>query len=71
LHGFRSGADSGAAPGKRWLRRPDLPGRRGELKPVCHSHNMRSGTFVSTRTTQLYDRRGDEVNLDEVEKISI
>jgi integrase len=26
---------------------------------------------VSTRTTQLYDRRHDEVNLDEVERISI
>jgi hypothetical protein len=26
---------------------------------------------ASTRTTQLYDRRRDEVNLDEVEKISI
>ena len=26
---------------------------------------------ASTRTTQLYDRRGDEVNLDEVERISI
>jgi hypothetical protein len=26
---------------------------------------------VSTRTTQLYDRRRDEVNLDEVERISI
>jgi hypothetical protein len=26
---------------------------------------------ASTRTTQLYDRRSDEVNLDEVERISI
>src|ERR1700679_21871 len=26
---------------------------------------------ASTRTTQLYDRRPDEVNLDEVERISI
>jgi hypothetical protein len=26
---------------------------------------------ASTRTTQLYDRRRDEVNLDEVERISI
>ena len=25
----------------------------------------------STRTTQLYDRRSDEVNLDEVERILI
>ena len=25
----------------------------------------------STRTTQLYDRRGDEMSLDEVERISI
>ena len=26
---------------------------------------------ASTRTTQLYDRRSDEVSLDEVERISI
>jgi integrase len=26
---------------------------------------------ASTRTTQLYDRRRDELNLDEVERISI
>jgi hypothetical protein len=26
---------------------------------------------ASTRTTQLYDRRRDEVNLDEVERIAI
>jgi site-specific recombinase XerD len=26
---------------------------------------------ASTRTTQLYDRRRDEINLDEVERISI
>lgn len=26
---------------------------------------------ASTRTTQLYDRRADEVNLDEIERISI
>ena len=26
---------------------------------------------ASTRTTQLYDRRSDEVNLDEVERIAI
>ena len=26
---------------------------------------------ASTRTTQLYDRRGDEMSLDEAERISI
>ena len=26
---------------------------------------------ASTRTTQLYDRRSDEVNLDEIERIRI
>jgi hypothetical protein len=26
---------------------------------------------ASTRTTQLYDRRRDELNLDEVERIAI
>jgi hypothetical protein len=31
----------------------------------------RYGNHASTRTTQLYDRRRDEVNLDEVERISI
>jgi hypothetical protein len=28
-------------------------------------------THASTRTTQLYDRRRDEVSLDEVERIVI
>jgi hypothetical protein len=27
--------------------------------------------FVSLRTTKLYDRTGDEISLDEVEKIQI
>ena len=31
----------------------------------------RDGEPRSTRTTQLYDRRRDEVSLDEVERISI
>ena len=26
---------------------------------------------ASTRTTQLYDRRGDEITLDEVERVAI
>ena len=29
------------------------------------------GNHVSTRTTQLYDRRKDEMRLDEVERILI
>jgi hypothetical protein len=29
------------------------------------------GRRASTRTTQLYDRRRDEMSLDEVERISI
>ncbi|WP_261925962.1 hypothetical protein [Methylorubrum sp. GM97] len=28
-------------------------------------------SHASTRTTQLYDRRSDEVNLDEIERILI
>ena len=31
----------------------------------------RIGNHASTRTTQLYDRRSDEVSLDEVERILI
>jgi hypothetical protein len=27
--------------------------------------------YASTRTTQLYDRRSDEVTLDEVERVRI
>jgi len=33
--------------------------------------DVRSGCHASTRTTQLYDRRRDEVSLDEVERIVI
>jgi hypothetical protein len=38
--------------------------RLARKRPVMANH-------ASTRTTQLYDRRRDEVNLDEVERISI
>jgi integrase len=38
----------------------------GTLEQAAHMAN-----HSSTRTTQLYDRRRDEVNLDEVEKIGV
>jgi hypothetical protein len=38
----------------------------GTLEQAAHMVN-----HSSTRTTQLYDRRRDEVNLDEVEKIGV
>ena len=38
----------------------------GTLEQAAHMAN-----HSSTRTTQLYDRRCDEVNLDEVEKIRV
>jgi hypothetical protein len=33
-------------------------------------HGAAMANYASTRTTQLYDRRRDEVNLDEVVRIS-
>jgi hypothetical protein len=41
---------------------PHTPDQRSRQKLTYHA---------STRTTQLYDRRRDEVSLDEVERISI
>jgi integrase len=38
----------------------------GSLEKAAHRAN-----HASTRTTQLYDRRSDEVSLDEVERILI
>ncbi len=38
----------------------------GELEKAAQMAN-----HASTRTTQLYDRRADEVTLDEVERIII
>jgi integrase len=34
-------------------------------------HAQTLANHASTRTTKLYDRRADEISLDEVEKISI
>jgi hypothetical protein len=42
------------------------PKNGGSLENVAAMAN-----HASTRTTQLYDRRRDEVSLDEVERISI
>ena len=36
-----------------------------------HYSLIRPANHASTRTTQLYDRRADEVNLDEIERILI
>ena len=38
----------------------------GTLEKAAHIAN-----HASTRTTQLYDRRSDDVNLDEIERIVI
>jgi integrase len=38
----------------------------GTLERAAHMAN-----HASTRTTQLYDRRSDEISLDEVERILI
>jgi hypothetical protein len=51
-----------------------LPGDRnhGVLKNGGSLENAAAmANHASTRTTQLYDRRRDEMSLDEVERISI
>jgi hypothetical protein len=56
------------------------------VKTVCARHNVSQGTYYhsgklevaqqianheSPRTTKLYDRRHDEISLDEIERITI
>jgi hypothetical protein len=49
------------------------------MTPTCGTTKLRAArkkaaataNHASTRTTQLYDRRRDEVSLDEVEKVMI
>jgi len=50
------------APKKESVPDPGRPVERG-LAPMAN--------HASTRTTQLYDRRRDEISLDEVERIVI
>jgi hypothetical protein len=47
------------------------PGSRPISRTAAHSKGGRHGEPASTRTTQLYDRRRDELSLDEVERIVI
>jgi hypothetical protein len=39
--------------------------------PLTPKGRERMGNHASTRTTQLYDRRAEEVTLDEVERILV
>ena len=45
--------------------------RKLEVKILPEIKPSASNTLAPTRTTQLYDRRRDEVSLDEVERIVI
>ena len=47
-----------------------MPGHYGSV-PINAAVLAVSLTHASMRTTQLYDRRGDELSLDEVERIVI
>src|ERR1700680_706844 len=63
------------------LRRHQDPGRRSTFRAAGITAHLENGgslenaaamaNHASTRTTQLYDRRRDEMSLDEVERISI
>ena len=57
---------------RQWVRLREKGGKRHEMP--CH-HNLEKAASManhaSTRTTQLYDRRADEVTLDEVERVGI
>ena len=58
------------------LGNPQLPGNRDhrlsqERRHLKMAGSMANHASTSTRTTQLYDRRRDEVSLDEVERIVI
>ena len=55
-------------------------GRFGHIQPTGTAYLKNGGTLekaaqmanhASTRTTQLYDRRAEEVTLDEVERVLI
>jgi hypothetical protein len=46
------------------IRPPNLPA-------LVAAAGERAGNHASTRTTQLYDRRRDEISLEEVERIVI
>jgi hypothetical protein len=57
------GARRATALALQWLRRRPSGGTR-ENAPLMANH-------ASTRTTQLYDRRAEEVTLDGVERILV
>jgi len=65
LHAYLDGSGISAGP-KGPLFRTIGRTNGGTLKKAAAMAN-----HASTRTTQLYDPRHDEVNLDEVERISI
>ena len=62
-----------AAEITRILDRPQCPGietrRRASAEII--SYVEVGGTRENARTTKLYDRTGDEITLDEVERITI
>ena len=80
-HGAAAGKrprDDGPAPPRPGiatkLGNHNFPGRRdhGYLKNGGTLEKVAAmGTYASTRTTPLYDRRRDELSLDEVERIVI
>jgi hypothetical protein len=49
----------------------ERPGSLRILKPAAHWRTRKSWPHESPRTTKLYDRTGDEITLDEVERITI
>lgn len=55
-------------------REPNLPGDRHHCIPEEQGHaeaGQHIANHESPRTTKLYDRRQDEISLDEVERIAI
>jgi hypothetical protein len=49
-----------------------LGGRVVTIIPICALENAQAvAAHESLRTTKLYDRTGDEITLDEVERIAI
>jgi hypothetical protein len=54
-----------------WLGAAGGWGKNGDVHRLQPDIQVLSANHASTRTTQLYDRRRDEVSLDEVERIAI
>ena len=55
---------------RRWFRLLEKGGKEHDV-PCHHNLDHFLDEYIAARTTKLYDRRHDEISLDEIEKISV